>query len=299
MRRKITLHGPSSLTISLPCTWVKDNDLKKGDEIDIEEEGNKLLIKPISNSCTFKKKEVDFAGLDLDTRKELILSLHARGYDEIKINYDKEIIGKETYFFLNEMNIGFEIINQNINSLVIRNISNPENEQFDNLLRRIFLIAKEYSKKVEERLENKDNQTFSCLVHELSIKRIANFCKRIVLKDKNNNSLFVFKIIESLEKITYSISQLLDQFQETDNCAKKELILIYNETCHIFELSYQLFYKFSLNEYNIFRNKSKETSYKIRDYKLNNLEDICCIEYIENISVETINILRQTLTIHT
>ena len=37
MRRKLIQHGLSSLTISLPRKWVKENNLKKGDEIEVED----------------------------------------------------------------------------------------------------------------------------------------------------------------------------------------------------------------------------------------------------------------------
>ena len=47
MKRKLIKHGESSLTISLPRSFVRDNNLKKGQEIEVieSEEQLKLNIK--------------------------------------------------------------------------------------------------------------------------------------------------------------------------------------------------------------------------------------------------------------
>jgi hypothetical protein len=37
IKRKVILHGPSTLTVSLPSKWVKNHNIKKGDELNIEE----------------------------------------------------------------------------------------------------------------------------------------------------------------------------------------------------------------------------------------------------------------------
>ncbi len=44
MKRKVSLHGPSTLTVSLPSKWVKKYCIKKGDELDIEEKNSTLII---------------------------------------------------------------------------------------------------------------------------------------------------------------------------------------------------------------------------------------------------------------
>ena len=42
--RKIVQHGSSSLTVTLPKKWVEKNNLKKGNEIKVDEKGTYLVI---------------------------------------------------------------------------------------------------------------------------------------------------------------------------------------------------------------------------------------------------------------
>ena len=44
MIRKVNLIGPSSLMISLPSKWVRRLQVKKGDEIEVKEKGNSLVV---------------------------------------------------------------------------------------------------------------------------------------------------------------------------------------------------------------------------------------------------------------
>ena len=44
MKRKIVKHGNSTLTVSLPSKWAKNNSLKQGDEIDVIENGKELIL---------------------------------------------------------------------------------------------------------------------------------------------------------------------------------------------------------------------------------------------------------------
>lgn len=130
MRRKIIQHGPSSLTISLPSTWAKEKNLSKGDEIDVFEEEGDLIIKA-SGEESGKMAEISFSGVGKKAREKMLLALHNKGYDEILIFFDKEKTVKETYAYLNDMHLGFEIIKQDKGSFVIRNVSTPDSSQFD------------------------------------------------------------------------------------------------------------------------------------------------------------------------
>ncbi|MBT5043325.1 AbrB/MazE/SpoVT family DNA-binding domain-containing protein, partial [Candidatus Woesearchaeota archaeon] len=44
VKRKVSLIGPSTLMVSLPSKWVKAFGIKKGDEIEITENGSNLLL---------------------------------------------------------------------------------------------------------------------------------------------------------------------------------------------------------------------------------------------------------------
>jgi len=56
MKRKIVQHGSSSLTITLPIKWVEKFGLKKGGELNVEENGPTLLISTGGRRLPHKKK---------------------------------------------------------------------------------------------------------------------------------------------------------------------------------------------------------------------------------------------------
>jgi len=46
MKRKVTLHGPATLSVSLPLKWARMFNVKKGDELEVVEQKDSLLISP-------------------------------------------------------------------------------------------------------------------------------------------------------------------------------------------------------------------------------------------------------------
>jgi len=257
MRRKIVPHGPSSMTISLPYSWVKSNNLKKGEELDVLEEDNNLIIRPISSNDDLKKIDTSFIGIDKSTRKDLILALHEKGYDEIKIAYDNDDTIKELQSLLNDMQLGFEIIKHEYNTIFIRNVTNPDAGQFDNLFRRIFRITIEYSKKIEGILDKKEDITNSSLLHEVSINRISIYCKRIIIKDRRQNAYFLHAIIDELNNITHDVTRILKELKEMEKTYSKKFISKYGEVTDILVEAYHLHYKFSLQDFDTIKKNSE------------------------------------------
>ena len=43
-QRKLIQHGKSSLTMALPMSWLKQRGLGKGDSINVDAQGNQLII---------------------------------------------------------------------------------------------------------------------------------------------------------------------------------------------------------------------------------------------------------------
>ena len=76
--------------ISLPRKWAQKYNIKKGDELEVEEKGSKIQI------STEKVQEpgnieVDITGLDRDSFMFLIRVLYIRGYDEVKLIFNSPV----------------------------------------------------------------------------------------------------------------------------------------------------------------------------------------------------------------
>lgn len=297
MRRKLSSHGPSSMTVSLPSSWVKQNNLKKGEELDVTEDENNIIIKPVTTSHNINTTETSFIGLDKDTGEDLILALHKKGYDEIKIIIDNLDKIKEIHAFLNHMQLGFEIIKQESDSITIRNISNPEVEQFDNLFRRVFRITIEYSNKIEVIIQNKKEMTHSCILHEISINRISNYCKRIIIKEKRKNACFYYAIIEELNNITRSLTLLLSEIMYMEEDIPKNIVMKYSEVTNMLIQVYELYYKFSIKEYSIIKRNLETAKRSIAKLKTKDISEANCWDNIEIIREGIQNLLESTLAI--
>ena len=74
------------MMVSLPSTWVKDQRLKKGDEIDISEADNALKITSKKGELALKK-EVKIHSLQ-EYKNRLIDVPYMQGYDEIIVHFE-------------------------------------------------------------------------------------------------------------------------------------------------------------------------------------------------------------------
>lgn len=165
MKRRIIKQGHNTLTLTLPADWVKKLNLKSGDEIDILEKENALIL---NTSCNHKEKfcEIDIRGFSVPLLWRYIQSAYRSGCDEIRILFDSSIdeytdayhyyTTQFEYSKLGEkippkpaiamlqdiMNrfIGVDIMESGKGYCVIRELAEVSTKQFEQSLRRIFLV---------------------------------------------------------------------------------------------------------------------------------------------------------------
>ena len=59
MKRKVIKLADKTSVVSLPSKWIKNYKVEKGDELDLEEIGNSILIKPSKQQTEIKKIEIN------------------------------------------------------------------------------------------------------------------------------------------------------------------------------------------------------------------------------------------------
>ena len=137
IKRSVIQIANSTQLISLPRKWAQKYDIKKGDELEVEEQGNKIVV---GTEKDFKIEKVELDISDLEPMiLRCIVALYRRGVDEIRVTFNKpeliesiqKVIGKEA--------VGYEIIEQGNNYCVIKHVSG-ELEDFEPILRRTFLL---------------------------------------------------------------------------------------------------------------------------------------------------------------
>lgn len=89
MKRRITKAGPSTLTVSLPARWARNHSLGAGDEMWLEEDGNKLIL---TKEPTSKEKHASISIAD-DSRgyvRSHIGRLYILGSTTIDVSFDDD-----------------------------------------------------------------------------------------------------------------------------------------------------------------------------------------------------------------
>lgn len=276
MKRKIIKQGHNTLTITLPSEWVKKLNIKAGDEIDLLENNGSLIINGKQNN-KFKTTEIDITGLSVPMLWRFFQSAYREGYDEIKLVYDKN---KKEYqgaynFYASQFDytklgespttkgalnmiqdlvnrfVGMEIIDHGEGYCIIREMGEVSSKEFDNSLRRIFLLLQDlFAKTLSLIKENKIGDIGICkTLHlmDINVDRFIDYCCRI--NNKINDSSFQKN--KPLMFSTLFILELLgDEFKYIGNhlaktTKKVEDTLPFAETIqHHFDMYYNLFYKF-------------------------------------------------------
>lgn len=252
MKRKLIKHGDSSLTISLPRSFVTENNLKKGQEIDVIESENGLFISPQIN------KGRNSISIDVSNQREVIKKIlgatYKSGYDQIKIKFSLFDELKEIKYSIQNQFAGYEIIKQEKDTLLIEKISEDDFQQFDNVLRRFFIIVNEMGSEIQKAIEN-DNlewlQSASLIKYESD--RLADYCRRAInLKFKSNYKRGgpLYAIIEEIEKISDHYNELCSYISSSNLKLSKKTKEIFNQLVEFQTLFYNLFFKFDLNRMN-------------------------------------------------
>ncbi|MDP2926060.1 MAG: AbrB/MazE/SpoVT family DNA-binding domain-containing protein [Nanoarchaeota archaeon] len=228
MKRKIVQHGNSTLTLSLPSKWVKENNIKKGQILDIEPSEKGLLI-------NLNKIKLDSIEITLSDEKEwyihrILSHLYTYGFDEIKINYtnlDQLSLIRNS---LNELS-GFEVVESKSNYCKIKSVTSVDTAEFNSTMNRTFWqILSQFDYFIED-IEKKEylnlNESFE--IHRVVVKLI-NISKRLINKNiiyGRITSKYAYNLLIGLLNISRSITYSY-HYAEKNKCGftKDEIELI-------------------------------------------------------------------------
>lgn len=255
MIRKLIKHGESSLTISLPRSFVKENDLKKGQEIEVKEIDNGLFI------SAKEHKELRSISIDvsnqLDVIRKILGATYKCGYDTVKINFSLFNELKEIKNILQSQFAGYEIIRQGKTNILIKKISEDNFDQFNNVIRRFFRIINNMVSDTLKAVEKNDFQwlkTISLMKYESD--RLADYCRRAInLKFKSDYKRLapLYVIVEQIEKVSDNYKELCEYISDNKIKLKKETKNLIKNLIKFQDLFYNLFFKFDINRMNDFK----------------------------------------------
>ena len=246
MQKRLVAQGNATLTLSLPSKWIKENNLAKGDEVSLEIEGKDIVISTETTNGVEK--------LILDTKtqsfeKQYLHTLYHLGFDEVDILYQDQKVVDLIKKHIGGC-IGFEIVDQSMDKITIKNLSaGPMESEFNTILRKIFLVTKEIGLQLEEFVgtKNFDKMKSVASMEDNNVKFIS-FCLRVLnkhgYKDSQKKTNIYYAIIENLEMIGDEYKYVANFIAENKKKIKftKELEAVLKHTNEFFQEFYEIFY---------------------------------------------------------
>lgn len=203
MKRKLILQGKTGLTIYLPKKWVDKNELKPGEEVEITEVDNNIMVSSSEQKNIGKTIELNITSKRENHRRTDILNAYRSGFDEMIVNYGGNI--KDLQEIINNFIVGFEIFPKGDNNYLIECVAEPDYEDFDKIVQKMFFINLEI-------LTNLESSTITEYVHQ--VQKYDNLLKRLLtknmLKIKASFSLWHFLSIQvQIARYSYHLNNSL------------------------------------------------------------------------------------------
>ena len=180
--RKAQSVGGSSLVITLPKKWVKDRKITRGTTLNfsLEKDGSLNISdssQPISDDL-IKTIQADSIN-DTSTLFRLLLSAYLMGYTFICVKYSKQIpsMHREMISEFSQMVIGPEIIREDERMIILKDILDPKEMPFHDILKRMEVLVKSMHHEAISLCNNKDVRRYSELMKsDKSIDRLYWLC---------------------------------------------------------------------------------------------------------------------------
>ncbi|MBP7708569.1 hypothetical protein KA107_02695 [Candidatus Pacearchaeota archaeon] len=179
MKRKLVKQGAATMMVSLPTKWIKENKLEKGDEVELYESENKLVISRESQKMN-KETEITITTPIKTAVQVMITNAYRADYNKIKINYKDKKIYSMVKDLVDEQLLGYEIIKKEENYCVVENIASLTQEQFDNMFSKLLLNIEDTFDYVEQYLNGEKPEYEKT---QSKTKEFDNLCRRIIFRE--------------------------------------------------------------------------------------------------------------------
>jgi len=280
MRRKIVKQGNSALTITLPSSWARRFNLKAGNELEVEEQENFLKI--TTEKSGEKAIEINISELNDALVWTYIISAYRKGYDEIKIKFQKQQI-KLVQGVVDAL-LGLAITEQKSDFCIIKDLSAfPSEKEFENIKRRIFYLLEEIADSSLNALIQKNKQELKNIeFQDYNINKFSNFCLRLI--NKKNLSGTLEYIVSELENIGDEYTRLSIELAESSSLSiSKDILSVFKEINLFFNEFHKFYYSFSNEKINEIVNMKNKINKKINSTKPKSQQETTLLFHLSKI----------------
>lgn len=151
----------SSILISLPSQWVKDNNLRKGDTVQIDiNRDNTISIFPSNEEAT-KTKDVTihYSPASVDSLVNQVYGAYLLGYDLIRVKADGSITYEDAERFKRAMRklVGLEIVEEDRQTISSQFLLDPNTLDAEKILRRMNSLVASMFREMIEAISEREN----------------------------------------------------------------------------------------------------------------------------------------------
>ena len=293
MRRKVIQFAGKTNLISLPISWTRKYNIKKGDELEVKEKGDELFVSSNIEKKT-EKITIDISKFSDMSLKYCLSAMHKSGYDEIILLNPSQLQIPLVQEVMNNLLLGFVIIEQTQKKIILKSVSTDIANEFDSTLRRVFLVTLSFA---DSSLEIVKSKNFFNLKNLMTLDKtndqLTSFCLRLLNKGVYNDNKtlpFIIIIVWALEKISDEYKYLCNFLYNNNISISDEVINIYSEVNNFFRVYYELFYKFDIIILNEVSDKRFEIIKLIEKTQSNNKIDYQLLAHLKVILNKTVDL---------
>lgn len=253
MKRKVVQQGPATLMISLPSKWVKENNVSKGDELDLAEEKGKIILTvdaPSTNTLSKEHAVVDFGVFN----EYFVNYFYQKGYDEVLIRCKDPEVALLVEKRAREL-MGFEVVEKGKNFVRVKSLMKIDQQEFDTVFKKLFQITLVMGDKITEASEQKSDEKKKEILAEVVFdekenNKYCDLCMRILFKNKYqypDDGFSYFALLRELEQIGDLYKYLAQAILSSEQISS-DFISLYKNVHAYFRLYYDLFYRYDVEK---------------------------------------------------
>ncbi len=268
--RKLVNFGKSSLVVTLPKKWTDKYKLSAGDHLLLKEIGKGIVFFPegINAEPNQITNTISVDELDLGQLKRQIITHYIRNTNLLYLNGKTVTEKQDSIRFTLSNLIAFELIEQNINRLTVRDFLDMDNLSIKNLVKRIDMILR--SMMIDAKQSQSTEETDMITSRDKDINKLSYLIFRKInylnmnpsaKREISNTDLIKYWVLTNyLETIGDEVKRIARLFSRL-RTSKKNKKLLLNQ----FEATSQWYLKIL----GAFYTKDIAVAYKLADEKEN------------------------------
>lgn len=250
MKRKVVQQGPATLMVSLPSKWAKKYNIKKGDELDIEEIPGRLIlgkkVEPI-----VQRTSINISNQDTMIHR-IIAAIYKAGYDEVSIRYSKSEELEKIQERIERNLVEFDIAEYKENSVIVKSISKLDSEHFNMVFRKVFFTINDIANDILDKISKNDYDSLkSIIIRDKSLDKYTDYCRRLLnkrIETEFKRPKTMYYIIEEIEIIGDMYKDLCEEIIKNKIVLSKELKSFFDEINKFLRRFSDLVFDFEMNK---------------------------------------------------